>query len=103
MNVVWQLIIDYRLLHITPHMFPCHRSHSWFSGGDHFLAKNLLVLVFGIIENGLHAIFDKNGRCVAIYHQPDARTPHPHVCFLSIDHILGFLVDTISWSKICRC
>jgi hypothetical protein len=23
-----------------PHMFPCDRSHSWFSGGDHFLAKN---------------------------------------------------------------
>jgi hypothetical protein len=23
-----------------PHMFPCHRSHSWISGGDHFLVKN---------------------------------------------------------------
>jgi hypothetical protein len=21
-------------------MFPCHRSHSWISGGDHFLVKN---------------------------------------------------------------
>jgi hypothetical protein len=82
MKVMWQLIIDYRLLHLTPHMFPCHRSHSWFSGGDHFLAKNLLVLVFGIIENGLHAIFDKNGRCVAIDHQPEARTPHPTYVFL---------------------
>jgi hypothetical protein len=27
----------------------------------------------------------------------------PHICFLSIDHILGFLVVTISWSKIRRC
>jgi hypothetical protein len=27
----------------------------------------------------------------------------PHICFLAIDHILGFLVETISWSKICRC
>jgi hypothetical protein len=23
-----------------PHMFPCHRSHSWISSGDHFLVKN---------------------------------------------------------------
>jgi hypothetical protein len=23
------------------------------------------------------AIFDKNGGCVAIYHRPKARTPHP--------------------------
>jgi hypothetical protein len=21
-------------------MFPCHRSHSWISGGDYFLVKN---------------------------------------------------------------
>jgi hypothetical protein len=52
------------------------------SGGDHFLAENPLVLVFGIIENGLHVIFDKNGRCVAIDHQPEARTPHPTYVFL---------------------
>jgi hypothetical protein len=36
----------------TPYMFPCHRSHSWISGGDHFLVKNPYVLAFGIIENG---------------------------------------------------
>jgi hypothetical protein len=41
-----------RLVHLTPHMFPCHSSHSWISGGDHFLVKNLLVLAFGIFENG---------------------------------------------------
>jgi hypothetical protein len=40
MGVVWPLIIDQRLEHLTPHMFPCHRSHSWISGGDHFLVKN---------------------------------------------------------------
>jgi hypothetical protein len=34
-GVVWPLIIDQRLVHLTPHMFPCHRSHSWISGGDH--------------------------------------------------------------------
>jgi hypothetical protein len=31
MGVVWPLIIDQKLVHITPHMFPCHRSHSWIS------------------------------------------------------------------------
>jgi hypothetical protein len=24
----------------TPRMFPCRRSHSWISGGDHFFVKN---------------------------------------------------------------
>src|SRR6187455_2369119 len=28
MGVVWPLIIDQRLIHLTPHMFPCRRSHS---------------------------------------------------------------------------
>jgi hypothetical protein len=32
MGVVWQLIIDQRLIHLTPHMFSCHRPHSWISG-----------------------------------------------------------------------
>ena len=40
-----------------PHMFPCHRSHSWISGGDHFLGKNPNVLAFGIIENGHSWLF----------------------------------------------
>jgi hypothetical protein len=50
MGVLWQLIIDQRLVHLTPQMFSCHRSDSWISGGDHFLVKNLLVLAFCIIE-----------------------------------------------------
>jgi hypothetical protein len=57
MGVVWPLIIDQRLIHLTPHMFPCHRSHSWISGGDHFLLKNPSVLAFGIIENGHSWLF----------------------------------------------
>jgi hypothetical protein len=57
MGVVWPLIIDQRLVHFTPHMFSCHRSHFWISGGDHFLVKNLLVLAFGIIENGRSWLF----------------------------------------------
>jgi hypothetical protein len=26
-----------------------------------------------------------------------------HICFLAIDHILRFLAETISWSKIRTC
>jgi hypothetical protein len=29
----------------------------------------------------LHAIFDKNGSCVAIHHRSEARTPHPTYVF----------------------
>jgi hypothetical protein len=64
MGVVWPLIIDKRLVHLTPHIFPCHRSHSWIFGGDHFLVKNLLVLAFGIIENGRSCYFQQKwGLC----------------------------------------
>jgi hypothetical protein len=51
MGVVLPLIIDQRLVHLTAHMFPCHRSHSWISGGDNFLSKNPYVFTFDIIEN----------------------------------------------------
>jgi hypothetical protein len=57
MRVVWPLIIDQRLVHLTRHMFPCHRSHSYISARDHFLVKNLYVLAFGIIENGRSWLF----------------------------------------------
>jgi lipoprotein signal peptidase len=57
MRVVWPLIINQRLIHLTPHMFPCHRSHSWISGGDHFMVKYPYVLAFGIIENGRSWLF----------------------------------------------
>jgi hypothetical protein len=57
MGVVWPLIIDQRLVHLTPHMFPCHRSHSLISGGEHFLVKNPNVLALGTIENGRSWLF----------------------------------------------
>jgi hypothetical protein len=39
----------------------------------------------------VHAIFDKNRGCVAFDHQQ--RLVHlTHICFLSMDHILVFLV-----------
>jgi hypothetical protein len=57
MGGVWPLIIDQRLVHLTPHMFPYDRPHSWISSGDHFLVKNPYVLAFGIIENGHSWLF----------------------------------------------
>jgi hypothetical protein len=41
MGVVWPLIIDQRLVHLAPHMYPYQRSHFWISSGYHFLVKNL--------------------------------------------------------------
>jgi hypothetical protein len=73
------------------------------SGGDHFLVKNPNVLAFGTIENGLFmAIFDKMG---VVCHSSSTRGSYtsPDICFLSIDHILGFLVETISWAIIRMC
>jgi hypothetical protein len=51
------LIIDKRIVYLSPHMSACHRSYSWVSSGDHFLVKNSLVLAFGIIENGRSCYF----------------------------------------------
>jgi hypothetical protein len=63
-EVVWPLIINQSVVHLTPHIFPCHRLHSWISGGDHFMVKNPLVLAFGIIENGRLCYFrQKWGLC----------------------------------------
>src|SRR5688572_31766672 len=128
MGVVWPLIIDQRLVHLTPHLFPCHRSHSWISVGDHLLGKNPNVLAFGIIENGHSWLFSKKMGVVwplIVDQRLIHLTPHmfpchrshswisggdhflvktsPHICFLAIDHILGFLVETISWLKTRRC
>jgi hypothetical protein len=79
MGVVWPLIIDQRLVHFTPHMLSCHRSHSWISGGDHFLVKNPYVLAFGIIENGHSWLFStKMGVMwpLIIDQRPVHLTPH---------------------------
>src|SRR6187455_515778 len=84
-------------------MFPCHRSHSWISGGDHFLVKNSYVLAFGIIENGRSWLFSAKWGLCGHWSSTRGSYTSPHICFLAIDHILGFLVETISWSKIRRC
>jgi hypothetical protein len=103
MGVEWPLIIDQRLVHLTPHMFPCHSSYSWISGGDHFLGKNANVLAFGIFENGHSWLFSTKMGVVwpLIFDQRLIQlTTHMFPC---IDHILGFMVETISWSEIHRC
>jgi hypothetical protein len=41
------------------------------------LVKNWQVLAFGIIENARSRQFLTKMGCVAIYHRPEARTPHP--------------------------
>jgi hypothetical protein len=103
MGVVWPLIFDNRLIHLSTHMFPCHRSHSWIFGGDHFLVKNPYVLPFGIIENGRSWLFlTKMGVVWPLIKTQRLVHLTPHM-FLAIDHILGFLVEAISWSKIRRC
>jgi hypothetical protein len=83
-------------------MFPCHKSHSWISIGDHFFIKNPYVLAFGSIENGHSWLFStKMGLC-GHWSLTRGSYTSPHICFLAIDHIIGFLVETISWSKVRR-
>jgi hypothetical protein len=97
--------IDHRPEARTPHptKFPCHRSHSWISSGDHFLLKNPDVLAFGIFENGRSWLFlIKMGVVWTLI--IDQRLVHiTQHSFLAIDHILGFMEETISWSKIRGC
>jgi hypothetical protein len=92
MVVPWPLIIGQRLVHLTTHMFPSHISHSWISGVDHFLVKNLYVLAFGIIENGRSWLFSiKMGVVWALI--IDQRlvhlTPHMFPCHRSHSWISG--------------
>jgi hypothetical protein len=103
MGVVWPFIINLRLVHLTPHMLPCHRSHSWISGGDHFLVKNSYVLAFDIIQNGRSWLFSTKWGLCGHWSSTRGSYTSPHICFLAIDLILGFLAETISWAKIWMC
>jgi hypothetical protein len=90
LGVVWPLIINQSLVHLTRHMFPCHRSHSRIFGGDHFLVKNMLVLPSVLLKMVVHAIFDENRGCMAFDHQPEARTPHPTYVSLPLITFMDF-------------
>jgi hypothetical protein len=92
MGVVLPLIIDRRPVHLTPHMFPCHRSHSWIYSGDHFLVKNLYVLAFGIIGNGRSWLFSTKMGVVwplIIDQRLVHLTPHMFPCHRSHSWIYG--------------
>jgi hypothetical protein len=92
MGVLWPMIIDQRLVHPNPHMFYCHRSHSWISGGDHFLVQKSLVLTFGIIENGRSWLFSTKMGVVwpmIIDQRLIHLTPHMFPCHRSYSCISG--------------
>jgi hypothetical protein len=92
MGVVWPLNIDQRLINLTPHIFPSHRSHSLISGGDHFLVKNPYVLAFGIIENGHSWLFSTKMAVVwplIIDQRLINLTPHMFPCHRSHSWISG--------------
>jgi hypothetical protein len=88
MWVVWPLIINNRFVHLATHMFPCHSSHSWISGGDHFCQKSVGVSLWHYLKWSFMVVFNKYGSCVAIDHRTEARTPHrtyvslPQITFL---------------------
>jgi hypothetical protein len=91
-GVVWPLTIDQRLIHLTSHMFPCHRSHSWISNGDHFFVKSPYVLAFGIIENDRSWLFPTKMGVVwpLIINQGLIHlTPHMFSCHTSHSWIFG--------------
>jgi hypothetical protein len=47
-----------------PHMFPCHRSHSWISDEDHFLVKNPRCKPLVLLKMVVHGYFrQKWGLC----------------------------------------
>jgi hypothetical protein len=108
MGVVWPLIIDQKLVHLTPHMFPCHISYSWISGGDHFLVKNPYVLTFGIIENGRSWLFSTIGVVwpLIIDQRLVHLTPHMFPCHRSHswnsggDHLLVKYLNVLAFGNI---
>jgi hypothetical protein len=92
MDVVWPLFIDQKLVHLTPHMFHSHRSHSWISSGDHFLVKNPYVSAFGIIENSRSCLFSTKMGVVwplIIDRKLVQLTPHMFPCHKSHSWISG--------------
>jgi hypothetical protein len=76
-GVVWPLIIDQRLVHLT---------HICFLALDHILGFLVETISWSkihrfwpsiLLKMVVHAIFDKNSGCVAFDHQPEARTSDP--------------------------
>jgi hypothetical protein len=78
---------DHRLEARTPHphMFPYRWSHSWISGGDHFLVKILIVSLQYYWKWSFMAIFDKMGVVgpLIIDQRLVHQTPHMFPCHRS--------------------
>jgi hypothetical protein len=52
MGVQWQFIMDQRLVHLTPHMFPFHIGHILVFWLEAIFWSKSEVLAFGSIQNG---------------------------------------------------
>jgi hypothetical protein len=61
------------------------------------------MLAFGIIENGRSWLFSSKMGVVWPMFIDQSHVHLTHICFLAICHIIVFLVETDSWSKIHRC
>jgi hypothetical protein len=102
-GVVWPLIIDQRLVHISLHFFLAIDHILGFLVETISWSKVCRCLPLVLLKMIVHGYFrQKWGSCG---HLPTTRGSYtsPHICFLTIDHILGFQLETISWSKIRRC
>jgi hypothetical protein len=87
---VWSLIINQRLIHVSPHMFPCI---------DKIVGFLVETISWSIIRRCqpsvllkmvVPVVFNKNGCCVAIDHWPEARTPDPTYISLPYIRFLDF-------------
>jgi hypothetical protein len=90
MGVVWPFIIDQRLVHLTPHMFPCHRSHSWISGGEHFWTKIRRVPSL-LLKMVVHGYFRQ--KCGLCGHLSSTRGSFKNLYVLAI----GIIENGHSW------
>jgi hypothetical protein len=89
MGVLWPLIIDQRLVHLTPHRFPCHRSRSWISGGDHFLVKKFVGVSLRYYWNGHSWLFSTKMEVMWPLIQEMASTRNPRMWSMARRHMWG--------------
>jgi hypothetical protein len=95
MGFVWSLIIDQRLVHLT---------HICFLAIGHILGFLVETISWSKIRSiryywkwSFMAIFVKKWGLCGHWSLTRGSFTSPYICFLAIDHILGFLLETISW------
>src|SRR5688572_8532088 len=86
-----------------PHMFPCRRSHFGFLVEIISLANIRMCYRLVLLRMVLRVYFRQEWGLCGHLSSPRGSYTSLHICFLAIDHNLGFMVETISWSKIRRC